>query len=56
MTVPPVLGGCEEQLARLPLNPQRHATVKTKGLLQQQSCTEQLSIAMWPTHELKSNR
>ena len=38
-----------------PLNLQRHATVKAKSLFQQQSRTKQLSVAMWPAHELKPN-
>jgi hypothetical protein len=39
-----------------PLNLQRHATVKAESLFQQQSNTKQLSIGVWPSHELKPNR
>jgi hypothetical protein len=39
-----------------PLNLQRHATVKAESLFQQQSNTKQLSIPVWPSHELKPNR
>jgi hypothetical protein len=45
----------DRDVQRPPLNLQRHAKVKAKRLFQQESCTEQFSIGMWPPHELKPN-
>ncbi len=42
-------------LLELHLNFQGHTTVKAESLFQQESCAEQLGVAMWPPHKLKSD-